>query len=108
MFAEKMFAAYSMVVEYHRSEAQLWHERMAHVNFETIWQMIEKDSVKDFLIKRITTSAMKICKGCQYGKHHKASYKTTAWKHRCITPGEFIHADLCGRIRAWEELNFSC
>ena len=39
-----------------------------------------------------------VCRGCAFGKQHKANYPVNPQKERSKVPGELLHADLCGKM----------
>ena len=71
---------------------KLWHDRLGHVNCNTIKQTVglvknlNLDDTKDF-----------ICETCQYGKQTRKPHKTLT-RERTEKPGEMIHTDVCGPI----------
>lgn len=66
---------------------QLWHERLGHQNKRHVAKFLKQQGIhvqaeKDF------------CEGCVFGKQHRLSFRSR--KERPNTPGELIHADVCG------------
>lgn len=71
----------------------LWHERMGHVNIETIHHMSVNDSLRDFKLDK-HVPLQHLCEGCMLGKQHKSTYKHDPNKQRSVTPGQLIHGDV--------------
>jgi len=66
---------------------QLYHEKMGHQNKRHIKDLIQEE----FDIKVDVSN--ETCEACMYGKAHKLKFGT---RERATTPGELIHADVCG------------
>ena len=77
-----------------RKSLQTWHHRFAHLNFEMIKQMERKGSVLGFQLTKREPDHL--CAGCQFGKHHRASFPVNPIRTRFPNPGDLIHADICG------------
>jgi hypothetical protein len=79
------------------TDLTLWHNRMAHINVQTIKSMSTHRSLDDF---SVTPSGHlhSICRGCALGKQHKATYPSSSQKERSKIPGELLHAGLCGKM----------
>ena len=75
----------------------LWHNRMGHVNIHTIKNMSSHQSVQG-LPTLSNTRLHQVCRGCAFGKQHKATYPTNPEKERSKVPGELLHGDLCGKM----------
>lgn len=68
-----------------------WHDRLGHVNFKTLRNMINKEIISGV---NLEDSKDFVCEGCQFGKQHKLSFGRC--ERRDLKPGELIHSDLCG------------
>jgi hypothetical protein len=79
------------------AELVLWHNRMGHVNTQLLKDMSTHGSLQDFLLS-FKGKLPQICRGCAFGKQHKASYPSHPMKDRSDVPGELLHADLCGKM----------
>lgn len=79
------------------SDITLWHQRMGHVNIQTMKKMSEMKILADFTIDK-RAELPQICSGCAFGKQHRATYVVDPEKQRSQTPGELLHADLCGKM----------
>ena len=79
------------------SDLILWHNRMGHVNPQTIKKMSEHQSLQDFTIQS-AGSLPNVCRGCALGKQHKTHYPVDVSKERSKVPSELLHADLCGKM----------
>lgn len=87
----------------HAAEAQLvtsnslklWHERLGHVNYQTLKQMRDRETGEDLQFNDAADSNP-FCEGCVYGKQHRKSFPKTA--RRSSVSGEIFHADLCGKM----------
>jgi len=72
----------------------LWHERLGHVNFKTL-----KEMVGNGLLSGIKTKSIDglFCEACQNGKIHRSPFQKIS-KERTSKPGEVIHMDVCGKM----------
>ena len=71
---------------------QKWHERLAHVNIQTIRDMVNKGMLNGI---KMSESDEFFCEACSYGKTHRSTFKSTE-KDKRYLPGEYIHSDVCG------------
>lgn len=78
------------------SSLRVWHERLDHVNFETLREMSAKEIVKD-LYNENTGDANPFCEGCVYGKQYHFSFPKSGAK-RSSKAGEVFYVDLCGTM----------
>lgn len=69
---------------------KMWHERLGHVNYADVKEMIKKG----YLVGNLKDKE-EFCEACQLGKQNKASYKDVQRTYG-KKPGEYIHSDLCG------------
>lgn len=76
------------------SDSLTWHERLGHVNFQTLKNMADNGMIQNLQIKNVDNL---FCESCQYGKIHRKSFKSNL-KSRSEKPGEMIHTDLCGKM----------
>ena len=74
----------------------LWHERMGHINIDTIHKMSGNGSLCDFKLDG-NIPLQHPCEGCCLGKQHKSSYKHDPGKLRSLVPGQLSHGDVSGR-----------
>ena len=74
--------------------ALLWHHRLGHLNFETLYQMLLHNAI-DGLPK--LTRIDYICQTCQTGKLARKKFPRSL----TITtkPLEHVHTDVCGPLR---------
>jgi len=66
---------------------QLYHERMGHQNKRHIKDVVQEEFDIEVDVNN------KMCEACMYGKAHRLKFST---RERATTPGELIHADVCG------------
>jgi hypothetical protein len=78
-------------------DIMLWHQRMGHINVDTIHHMHSNDSLLGFNLDT-NNSLKQPCEGCMLGKKHKSSYPTNSSKERTTVPGQFLHGDVSGKI----------
>lgn len=71
---------------------QLWHERLGHMNTQTIRDVVQKEMISWVKLSDIDKF---FCKACQYGKMHRLPFKKREHE-RNTQIGEIFHADLCG------------
>ena len=74
----------------------IWHQRMGHVNIDTIHTMSTNGSLTDFKLKK-HVSLPNPCEGCMLGKQHKSTYTHDPHKQQSTIPGQFIHGDVSGQ-----------
>ncbi|GJS68215.1 ribonuclease H-like domain-containing protein [Tanacetum coccineum] len=56
-------------------ESKLWHRRMGHVNFKTMYKLVKENLVRGLPSKIFVNNHT--CVACQKGKQHKASWNQT-------------------------------
>jgi len=83
-------------------DLKLLHERFAHVNKETLVQMIKHSSaigLDKFKVDRPSQKKRSVieCESCQMGKQTKKSYPSST-RRRMEQVGDRIHVDVCGPI----------
>ncbi|GJY76150.1 retrovirus-related pol polyprotein from transposon TNT 1-94 [Tanacetum coccineum] len=83
------------------NQAWLWHQRLSHLNFNTINLLSKKDIVNG--LPKLKYVKDQLCSSCELGKAKKSSYKTK------IVPSSkrrlhLLHMDLCGPMRV-ESIN---
>ena len=71
----------------------IWHRRLAHLNYATIQQMASQGIVDGLVLSDRHKS---FCSGCAYGKHARAPFPFDNHHERSKNPGDLIHSDLCG------------
>ncbi|XP_076620030.1 uncharacterized protein LOC143341187 [Colletes latitarsis] len=76
-------------------EAQLWHRRMAHMNKESLKQLLQLSSGINISKKDIETT-QDICETCVKSKQIRTSFNNE--RTRAKGPLEILHTDLCGPI----------
>ena len=73
-----------------------WHERLGHVNFQTLRQMISNSCVNDLNVSDLS-NVNPFCEGCVAGKQHRNAFPKQG-ATRAKGPGNLLHADLCGKM----------
>jgi len=79
----------------HFSQAQLWHERCAHVNIEYIRKTVAAGAVDGINQSSLVGSFQ--CEGCIFGKSCKQPHPSVPNK-RNAKVGEMFHVDLAGPV----------
>lgn len=75
-------------------EAQLWHSRFGHLNYESLRMLSQKNMVVGLPSLKPTKD---ICTVCLTGKHHKSFMpKKSSW--RASKQLQLVHSDICGPI----------
>lgn len=77
-------------------KTQLWHQRLAHINFKYIHDTVRKAAVDGITLDDLTT-VHGDCEPCHLGKAARLPYPTVKVK-RNFKPGEMVHSDLSGRM----------
>ncbi|KAJ0551653.1 putative RNA-directed DNA polymerase [Helianthus annuus] len=75
------------------SSSQLWHKRFAHLNFDSMKLLHDKNMVTGIPRIRRTTK----CEGCLLGKHTRTPFTSHSWRAKARL--ELVHADLCGPMQ---------
>ena len=75
------------------SDLELWHQRLGHVNQETIKTMSSKDIIKDLHVEK--DSKIDFCESCTLGKQTREQFPKTGGT-RAEELLEIIHSDVCG------------
>ena len=73
---------------------QIWHHRLAHLNYEMIKNMERRGSVVGLQLSKREPD--QLCVGCQLGKHHRTSFPVNPVRKRFPKPGDLLHGDICG------------
>ncbi|GKA19041.1 retrovirus-related pol polyprotein from transposon TNT 1-94 [Tanacetum coccineum] len=83
------------------TQAWLWHQRLSHLNFNTINLLSKKDIMTGLPTLKYVND--QLCSSCKLGKAKKSSFKT---KIIPCSKGQLhlLHMDLCGPMRV-ESIN---
>ncbi|GJR00463.1 retrovirus-related pol polyprotein from transposon TNT 1-94 [Tanacetum coccineum] len=78
------------------TKSWLWHRRLSHLNFGTIYQLTSKDLVDG--LPKFKYNKVHLCSACEQGKSKRASLPPK------LVPStesklELLHMDLCGPVR---------
>lgn len=71
------------------TDTQLYHERLAHQNKRHVRAIVKRELGINL------SNEHDLCEGCINGKAHRLKFGTRA---RASTPGELVHADVCGPL----------
>ena len=74
----------------------IWHQRLAHVNQNTVNKMLSQQLV-DGLHMNSEKNSKTVCSGCAYGKMHRLPFPTG--RTRANQVGQLIHSDVCGPMQ---------
>nr|GFC67156.1 hypothetical protein [Tanacetum cinerariifolium] len=78
------------------SQSWLWHQRLSHLNFTTINNLVKNNLVQG--LPKMKFEKDHLCSACEQGKihrkHHKSKMAFTSNK-----PLYLLHMDLCGPMR---------
>nr|GFB65639.1 putative ribonuclease H-like domain-containing protein [Tanacetum cinerariifolium] len=78
------------------SQSWLWHQRISHLNFATINNLVKNNLVQGLLNMKF--EKYHFCSACEQGKIHQKHHKSkTAFASN--KPLYLLHMDLCGPIR---------
>lgn len=80
-----------------KSTIEIWHHRLAHLNYKTILEMSSLDLADGLSLPRECSIPEDICHGCAYGKMQRKSF--TIGRSRATYIGQLIHSDLCGPMQ---------
>ena len=70
--------------------ADLWHGRLAHVNYNRLKAMMKKEMVRGLPCLEMRNGV--VCAGCQFGKAHRQPFGES--KVRATRPLELIHSSI--------------
>lgn len=84
-----------------KDDLTLWHQRLRHVNKNTLERMVENNSVLnmkcDVTKKDKERCQVVECEACTLGKQASESFPLSS-RERAVKPGGRVHFDLCGPI----------
>nr|GEY65688.1 hypothetical protein [Tanacetum cinerariifolium] len=82
------------------SQSWLWHQRLSHLNFATINNLVKNNLVQG--LPKMKFKKDHLCSACEQGKIHRKHHKskTTFASNR---PFYLLYMDLCGLIRVQNE-----
>jgi hypothetical protein len=72
-----------------------WHERLSHINVKYIRDTIEKNAATGIKLHELTGDCT--CHDCHLGKETRKPFPQAKQSMNCKV-GEFIHADLAGKM----------
>ncbi|GKA83443.1 hypothetical protein Tco_0805038, partial [Tanacetum coccineum] len=78
------------------SQSSLWHQRLSHLNFATINNLVKNNLVRG--LPKMKFKKDHLCSACEQGKIHRKHHKSKtdfAWNK----PLYLLHMDLCGPMR---------
>ncbi|GJS16977.1 retrovirus-related pol polyprotein from transposon TNT 1-94 [Tanacetum coccineum] len=83
------------------SQSWLWHQRLSHLNFATINNLVKNNLVRG--LPKMKFEKDHLCSACEQGKIHRKHHKSkTAFASN--KPLYLLHMDLCGPMRV-ESIN---
>lgn len=74
-----------------KSDLNLWHLRMAHLNYKTILKMKSVAAVEGLTIDKHNCET-NICEGCIFGEMHRSPFPTG--RNKATEVGEIMHSDV--------------
>nr|GFA06414.1 hypothetical protein [Tanacetum cinerariifolium] len=78
------------------SQSWLWHQRLSHLNFATINNLVKKNLVQG--LPKIKFKKDHLCSACEQGKIHRKHHKSKM-AFASNKPLYLLHMDLCGPMR---------
>jgi len=85
------------------SSANLWHERLGHINQRHIQTMVHKNIAIGLDLVEINSSHF--CQSCNARKQYRKSLFQEG-ATRAIVPLELVHSDIFGLIQSTTHINF--
>ena len=83
-------------------DVKLWHDRLGHLNLDSMRLLNARRLVKDFPLQKVPdrseANIVTQCEGCVKGKSHRAAMPQAA-THRATKVLELVHSDVCGPMR---------
>ncbi|GJU13046.1 retrovirus-related pol polyprotein from transposon TNT 1-94 [Tanacetum coccineum] len=83
------------------SQSWLWHQRLSHLNFATINNLVKNNLVRG--LPKMKFEKDHLCSACEQGKIHRKHHKSKT-DFASNKPLYLLHMDLCGPIRV-ESIN---
>jgi hypothetical protein len=81
-----------------RQTIETWHNRLCHINYDTVKRLATFDQVDGIQLLPSLTSPDPFCKGCCKGKQHRTPFPVNPTRTRATSPGNLLHADLMGPV----------
>ena len=75
------------------SSADLWHQRLGHVNAKYLSDLCLKEMVTGMKLPKETQ--LSFCEGCVKGKMHHQPFKSVGESHRSSRKLQLVHSDVC-------------
>nr|GFA03027.1 hypothetical protein [Tanacetum cinerariifolium] len=87
---------YSTCLLANSSQSWLWHQRLSHLNFATINNLVKNNLIQG--LPKMKFEKDHLCSACEQGKIHRKHHKSkTAFASN--KPLYLLHMDLCGPMR---------
>nr|GFB32505.1 hypothetical protein [Tanacetum cinerariifolium] len=86
------------------SQSWLWHQRLSHLNFSTINNLVKNNLVQG--LPKMKFEKDHLCSACEQGKIHRKHHKSKM-DFASNKPLYLLHMDLCGRMRVQNCLDLS-
>lgn len=77
-------------------DTELWHQRLGHVNYQDMNQLINNDCVRG--IPKFKIKNTSVCGSCQLGKQTRTSQKSYSYIRTSFRL-ELLHMDLIGQTQ---------
>nr|GFC78014.1 ribonuclease H-like domain-containing protein [Tanacetum cinerariifolium] len=78
------------------SQSWLWHQRLSHLNFATINNLVKNNLVQG--LPKMKFEKDHLCSACEQGKIHQKHHKSKT-DFASNKPLYLLHMDLCGPMR---------
>nr|GEV56311.1 hypothetical protein [Tanacetum cinerariifolium] len=78
------------------SQSWLWHQRLSHLNFATIHNLVKNNLVQG--LPKMKFEKDHLCSACEQGKIHRKHHKSKT-DFASNKPLYLLHMDLCGPMR---------
>nr|GEX60906.1 hypothetical protein [Tanacetum cinerariifolium] len=78
------------------SQSWLWHQRLSHLNFTTINNLVKNNLFRG--LPKMRFEKDHLCSACEQGKIHRKHHKSKT-DFASNKPLYFLHMDLCGSMR---------
>ncbi|KAI3505837.1 hypothetical protein L1887_28124 [Cichorium endivia] len=82
-----------LLTKAHSEISWLWHQKLAHLNFRYMNQLVTEEMVRGLPLLRFDNE--NLCAACAFGKQKKKPDKTIS-DSSITRPLELLHMDLCG------------
>ena len=89
----------AMFAKARKETAQDWHQRFAHLGYDSLARMVKQDMVKGINVRpeEFTAANKEVCEHCTIAKQTRLPFHSSDTVMNC--PLALVHSDVCGPIK---------